>query len=261
MLLRINAPQGVSLDYTTQQMQKIEELIQPMRDSGEIRSHLRECRPERLLQFRLHGDDAGALGRAQPQPAGDHGRDQPADQAGAERARLPGAAQQPRHPRRRQRPAVRAGRQRPQGARRRGGQDHRRDAEGPALPDAAPVDRPDAAAAGRRHRPRARLRSRHRHHRARQHHAGHARRQRRRRRLHRRPQLWREAGLDHQSDQRSDRSGKHLPEDRRRPLRADVDHRHADRTRRAAVAVARTAAAIGGHHLQPLQAISRSATR
>lgn len=38
VLLRINAPQGVSLDYTTQQMQKIEKLIQPLRDSGEIRS-------------------------------------------------------------------------------------------------------------------------------------------------------------------------------------------------------------------------------
>jgi len=36
VLLRINAPQGVSLDYTTQQMQKIEKLIQPLRDSGEI---------------------------------------------------------------------------------------------------------------------------------------------------------------------------------------------------------------------------------
>jgi len=38
VLLRINGPQGVSLDYTTQQMQKIEKLIQPLRDSGEIRS-------------------------------------------------------------------------------------------------------------------------------------------------------------------------------------------------------------------------------
>ncbi|WP_095084613.1 efflux RND transporter permease subunit [Mesorhizobium sophorae] len=38
VLLRISAPQGVSLDYTTQQMQKIERLIQPMRESGEIRS-------------------------------------------------------------------------------------------------------------------------------------------------------------------------------------------------------------------------------
>ncbi|CCV16132.1 efflux RND transporter permease subunit [Mesorhizobium sp. STM 4661] len=38
VLLRVNAPQGVSLDYTTEQMQKIENLIQPLRDSGEIRS-------------------------------------------------------------------------------------------------------------------------------------------------------------------------------------------------------------------------------
>jgi HAE1 family hydrophobic/amphiphilic exporter-1 len=36
VLLRVNAPQGVSLDYTTQQMRRIEELIQPLRDSGEI---------------------------------------------------------------------------------------------------------------------------------------------------------------------------------------------------------------------------------
>ena len=35
-MLRITAPQGVSLDYTTQQMRRIEELIQPLRDSGEI---------------------------------------------------------------------------------------------------------------------------------------------------------------------------------------------------------------------------------
>ena len=47
VLLRINAPQGVSLDYTTQQMRRIEELIQPLRDSGEIVRHLRERRPER----------------------------------------------------------------------------------------------------------------------------------------------------------------------------------------------------------------------
>ncbi|TGS87315.1 efflux RND transporter permease subunit, partial [bacterium M00.F.Ca.ET.177.01.1.1] len=38
VLLRISAPQGVSLDYTTEQMQKIERLIQPLRDSGDIRS-------------------------------------------------------------------------------------------------------------------------------------------------------------------------------------------------------------------------------
>ncbi|OQM76107.1 efflux RND transporter permease subunit [Manganibacter manganicus] len=38
VLLRINAPQGVSLEYTAEQMRKIEKLIQPMRDSGEIQS-------------------------------------------------------------------------------------------------------------------------------------------------------------------------------------------------------------------------------
>lgn len=36
VLLRVNAPQGVSLDYTTSQMRRIEELIQPLRESGEI---------------------------------------------------------------------------------------------------------------------------------------------------------------------------------------------------------------------------------
>ena len=35
-MMRISAPQGVSLDYTTQQMRRIEELIQPLRDIGEI---------------------------------------------------------------------------------------------------------------------------------------------------------------------------------------------------------------------------------
>ena len=34
--IRINAPQGVSLDYLSQQMRRIETLIQPLRDSGEI---------------------------------------------------------------------------------------------------------------------------------------------------------------------------------------------------------------------------------
>jgi HAE1 family hydrophobic/amphiphilic exporter-1 len=38
VLLRINAPQGVSLDYTASQMREIEALMQPMRQSGEIQS-------------------------------------------------------------------------------------------------------------------------------------------------------------------------------------------------------------------------------
>ncbi|QPC85503.1 AcrB/AcrD/AcrF family protein [Mesorhizobium sp. NBSH29] len=36
--LRVNAPQGVSLEYTTQQMRKIEAMIVPFRESGEIES-------------------------------------------------------------------------------------------------------------------------------------------------------------------------------------------------------------------------------
>ena len=35
-MLRISAPQGVSLDYTTQQIKRIEQLVQPLRDSGEV---------------------------------------------------------------------------------------------------------------------------------------------------------------------------------------------------------------------------------
>ena len=38
VLLRITAPQGVSIDYTTAQMREIERLVQPLRDSGEITS-------------------------------------------------------------------------------------------------------------------------------------------------------------------------------------------------------------------------------
>ncbi len=36
VMLRVTAPQGVSLDYTAGQMRRIERLIQPLRDSGEI---------------------------------------------------------------------------------------------------------------------------------------------------------------------------------------------------------------------------------
>ena len=38
VMLRISAPQGVSLDYTTSQMRRIETLIEPLRKSGEIES-------------------------------------------------------------------------------------------------------------------------------------------------------------------------------------------------------------------------------
>lgn len=38
IMLRVSAPQGVSLDYTTSQLRRIEALIEPMRKSGEIES-------------------------------------------------------------------------------------------------------------------------------------------------------------------------------------------------------------------------------
>ena len=38
VMLRVTAPQGVSLDYAKDQMQRVEERLQPLRDSGEIRN-------------------------------------------------------------------------------------------------------------------------------------------------------------------------------------------------------------------------------
>lgn len=38
VMMRVTAPQGVSLDYTRDQLQRIEENLQPLRDSGEIRN-------------------------------------------------------------------------------------------------------------------------------------------------------------------------------------------------------------------------------
>lgn len=38
VMMRVTAPQGVSLEYTRDQLQRIEENLQPLRDSGEIRN-------------------------------------------------------------------------------------------------------------------------------------------------------------------------------------------------------------------------------
>lgn len=38
IMMRVTAPQGVSLEYTRDQLQRIEESLQPLRDSGEIRN-------------------------------------------------------------------------------------------------------------------------------------------------------------------------------------------------------------------------------
>src|SRR5690606_26351743 len=37
-MMRISAPQGVSLDYTTEQLRRIEQLMEPLRESGEIQT-------------------------------------------------------------------------------------------------------------------------------------------------------------------------------------------------------------------------------
>ncbi len=57
VLLRINAPQGVSLDYTAAQMRRIEQLIQPLRESGEIESTFEA--PAQRAYNTAYGDNAG----------------------------------------------------------------------------------------------------------------------------------------------------------------------------------------------------------
>jgi hypothetical protein len=105
--LRVQAPTTASLDYIRTQLTRVESMLQPFVDSGEVQLDLRALR---LGQRRLADPDAGALGRARPQPAADRQRHQHPDGAGARRARLGRPGQQPGHPRRRLRPAVRRGR-------------------------------------------------------------------------------------------------------------------------------------------------------
>ena len=166
VLLRINAPQGVSLDYTTQQMRRIEELIQPLRDSGEI-----------VSTFENAGNNGSYnSGFMVMTLAPWDQRERSQQEIIAEITRLA-----------RQVPSVRVFPMQPNSLGIRGAgnglqfalvgndrkalsdaavEDHRPDAAGSALPAAAAVRRSDAAAACRRDRPRARFRPRHRHHRA-----------------------------------------------------------------------------------------------
>ena len=201
------------------------------------------------------------MGQARTLAAGHRRRAQQADAAGTRRPHHAGAAEQPWHPRRRQRPAIRHRRKQLPATRRCGDQDSRGDGKGSAVPAGAPQQRPDAAAARRRHRPRTRLRPRHRHFGHVRSVAGDARRRRDRPGVHRRPQLQGEAGFDFEPDQRPDRPREHLPEDHRRPLRAGLDDRLADRDRRAAVAVTRAADAGRRHHRRPVAETSRLARR
>ena len=251
VLLRISAPQGVSLDYTTQQMQKIERLIQPMRDSGEIRATFENAGQngsynsgfmvmtlapwnERSRSQQEIMAEISQLTKqvpsvrifpVQPNSLGIRGAGNGLQFAlvGNDRKALGDAAvkiiaEMQKDPRF-QTPRLSIDPTQPQLAvaiDRERASDLGIDITGSPTPC-----RPCSTAmmSSMSTSPTAAMG---------------------------------EAGLDHQSDQRSDRSGKRLPEDGGRPLRADVDHRHADRTRRAAIAVARAAAAIGGHHLQPL---------
>ena len=133
-MLRIAAPQGVSLDYTTQQIRAIERLIQPLRDSGEIDGTFASAGQGNqnsngfmVLSLapwdkreRSQQDIVAELNRLMRQVPG--------------AAHHAGAAEQPRHPRRRQRPAIRHRRQQLPAARRCGEQDSRGDGKGSALP-------------------------------------------------------------------------------------------------------------------------------
>ena len=76
------------------------------------RQYLLHFRPGRLGQQRLHGADAGALGRPRAYPAADFRRHHQDDDEYPVDPGLPDPAEQPRHPRRRQWAAGGAGRQR-----------------------------------------------------------------------------------------------------------------------------------------------------
>jgi HAE1 family hydrophobic/amphiphilic exporter-1 len=60
--LRISAPSTVSLDFTQTQMQKIEDLLRPLRDAGEIHSDICDFGIRQLDQSRQHDSDLGAMG-------------------------------------------------------------------------------------------------------------------------------------------------------------------------------------------------------
>ncbi len=110
--ISVSAPATVSLDFTRTQMQKIEDMLQPYKASGEATSifsisgfgsntnsgfvtmTLAPWEQRARTQQQIAAEISGSAG------------------AGARRSRLDPPGQQPRHPRRRLRPAVRAGRRR-----------------------------------------------------------------------------------------------------------------------------------------------------
>ena len=141
-MLRIIGAAGRQPRLHAQQMRKIEDLIQPLRDSGEVDSTFAIAGTGGSVNSGFMVMTLAPWDERDAQPAGDRRRHQPVPDARCPALRaFPISAQQPRHPRRRQRPAIR---------RRRSttmptlgeaaAEDRRRDGEGPALPAAAPVD-------------------------------------------------------------------------------------------------------------------------
>ena len=72
-ILRISAPQGVSLAYTQEQTRKLERLVMPLRESGEVENIFSIAGTGGLVKLRLHGSDPCTLGKARAQS----GRDRP----------------------------------------------------------------------------------------------------------------------------------------------------------------------------------------
>ena len=103
--ISIRSPQGATVDYTAEQVQRAEQIVQPFVDSGEIRNIFATAQGFR--RRRLHVRDARAMG---PAHADASRRSPPTSTAGSRRSPASGHRlhrQQPRHPRRRSGPAVR----------------------------------------------------------------------------------------------------------------------------------------------------------
>ena len=158
-LMRVSAPQGVSLDFTREKMREIERLVLPMRETGEVQNvfsiaGLGSSTNSGFMvltlapweeRSRSQAEIVGEMNRLVSQVPG--------------RARLRHPAEQPRHSRRRQRPAIRIRRQFLCRTWRRRAEDGGTAGKGSTFSAGAPVLRDHAAAIVGSHQPRARLRS------------------------------------------------------------------------------------------------------
>ena len=226
-LMRVRAPQGVSLQYTQSQMKRIEDGVEPMVRDGEIRnifsiSGFRNTSNSGFMVFTLA--PWGERSRSQDEIVRDI-------QAVADKV-----------------PSVRAFAIQPNSLGIRGagnglqfavvGNDYDQLSKeaadimhamekDPALRPGAARLRDDAAAALRLDRSREGIRPRHKHHRPRKRAPGDGRPAQGRHGLRQGQVLRRRSRLQHDPDQRSDRSREHLRQDRRRPHGADVVDRDA----------------------------------